>query len=232
MGSRTAGHPEYGHAKGIETTTGPLGQGISTSVGMALAERMHNARFGDDLSDHYTYVIAGDGCLMEGISHEAIDMAGHMGLGRLVLMWDDNEITIDGATSVSTSTDQQARFAAANWHVQSIDGHNTEDIATAIEAARNDPRPSLIACKTIIGFGAPNKQGTAATHGAALGDEEIAATRENLGWHHAPFEIPGGCLLRMENHRSPWQCCAPDVGSPAWRIRQRHGIRQKPDGAG
>ncbi len=191
LGYRTAGHPEYGHAKGIETTTGPLGQGIATAVGMALAERMHNARFDDDLVDHFTYVIAGDGCLMEGISHEAIDMAGHMGLGRLVLFWDDNGITIDGSTDLSTSTDQQARFAAAGWQVQAVDGHDKQAIAKAIEAARADARPSMIACKTVIGFGAPTKQGTAATHGAPLGEEEIAATRAALGWTAAPFEIPG-----------------------------------------
>jgi len=190
LGSRTAGHPEYGHAKGIETTTGPLGQGIATAVGMALAERMHNARFGDDLVDHYTYVIAGDGCLMEGISHEAIDFAGHMGLGRLILFWDDNGITIDGSTDISTSTDQQARFAASGWHVQAVDGHDKDAIAAAIETARADGRPSMIACKTVIGFGAPNKQGTAATHGAPLGDAEIAAARAELGWTHPPFEIP------------------------------------------
>jgi len=190
LGYRTAGHPEYGHAKGIETTTGPLGQGLATAVGMALAERMHNARFGDELVDHFTYVIAGDGCLMEGISHEAIDMAGHMGLGRLILFWDDNGITIDGSTDLSTSTDQQARFAAAGWQVQAVDGHDKEAIAKAIEAARADARPSMIACKTVIGFGAPTKQGTAATHGAPLGEEEIAATRAALGWSHPPFEIP------------------------------------------
>ena len=190
MGYRTAGHPEYGHAKGIETTTGPLGQGISTAVGMALAERMHNARFGDDLVDHYTYVIAGDGCLMEGISHEAIDFAGNMGLGRLVVMWDDNSITIDGSIALSSSMDQQKRFEAAGWHVQSVDGHDKDAVATAIDAARKDPRPSMIACKTIIGYGAPNKQGTSATHGAPLGEDEIALTREALGWTHAPFEIP------------------------------------------
>ncbi len=189
MGYRTAGHPEYGHAAGIETTTGPLGQGVATAVGMALGERMHNARFGDDLVDHYTYVIAGDGCLMEGVSHEAIDLAGHLGLGRLIVMWDDNRITIDGATELSTSTDQQARFKAAGWHVLAVDGHAPEEIATAIEAARNDPRPTLIACKTIIGFGAPNKQGTSATHGAPLGDDEIAAARKVLNWPHAPFKI-------------------------------------------
>ena len=189
-GYRTAGHPEYGHAKGIETTTGPLGQGISTAVGMALAERMQNARFGDDLVDHHTYVLAGDGCLMEGISHEAIDLAGHMKLGKLVVMWDDNTITIDGKTDLSTSMDQQKRFEAAGWHVQSVDGHDKEAIAAAIEAAQADPRPSLIACRTIIGYGAPNKQGTSATHGAPLGEEEIAAARAALGWEYPPFEIP------------------------------------------
>ena len=189
-GYRTAGHPEYGHAKGIETTTGPLGQGISTAVGMALAERMQNARFGDDLVDHHTYVLAGDGCLMEGISHEAIDLAGHMKLGKLIVMWDDNTITIDGKTDLSTSMDQQKRFEAAGWHVQSVDGHDKEAIAAAIEAAQADPRPSLIACRTIIGYGAPNKQGTSATHGAPLGEEEIAAARAALGWEYPPFEIP------------------------------------------
>ncbi|MDY6859226.1 MAG: transketolase [Pseudomonadota bacterium] len=190
MGSRTAGHPEYGHAEGIEVTTGPLGQGIATAVGMALAERMQNARFGGDLVDHFTYVIAGDGCLMEGISQEAADMAGHWGLGRLIVLWDDNKITIDGSTTLSTSTDQKARFAASGWQVLSIDGHNTVEIADAIEAAREDPRPSLIACRTVIGFGAPNKQGTAATHGAPLGEAEIAAARKALGWTSPPFEIP------------------------------------------
>ncbi|MBD1547780.1 transketolase [Roseibium aggregatum] len=190
LGSRTAGHPEYGHAKGIETTTGPLGQGISTAVGMALAERMHNARFGTDLVDHYTYVIAGDGCLMEGISHEAIDFAGHLGLGRLIVFWDDNQITIDGKTDLSTSTDQKKRFEAAGWHVLSVDGHDKDAIAGAIEAARADARPSMIACRTVIGFGAPNKQGTSATHGSPLGADEVAAARETLHWPHQPFVIP------------------------------------------
>ncbi|MCT2538845.1 transketolase [Sedimentimonas flavescens] len=190
FGSRTAGHPEYGHAAGIEVTTGPLGQGIATATGMALAERMLNARFGDDLVDHFTYVMAGDGCLMEGISHEAIDMAGHLGLGRLIVLWDDNGITIDGGTELSTSTDQLARFAASGWHVQRVDGHAAEEIAAAIEAARADARPSLIACRTVIGYGAPTKQGSHDVHGAPLGAPEIAAAREALGWTSAPFEIP------------------------------------------
>ncbi len=191
MGYRTAGHPEYGHAKGIETTTGPLGQGISTAVGMALAERMHNARFDDELVDHHTYVIAGDGCLMEGISHEAIDFAGNLGLGKLIVMWDDNSITIDGAVELSSGTNQKKRFKAAGWHVQEVDGHDKEAIAKAIEKAKKKTgKPSMIACKTIIGYGAPNKQGTAATHGAPLGDDEIELTRKALGWEHPAFEIP------------------------------------------
>ncbi len=189
MGSRTAGHPEYGHAKGIEVTTGPLGQGLATAVGMAISQRLAEARFAE-LIDYFTYVIAGDGCLMEGISHEAIDMAGHMRLGHLVVMWDDNRITIDGDTNLSTSTDQKTRFAAAGWHVRSVDGHDVEDIAAALDEARRDPRPSLLACRTIIGFGAPNKQGSHDVHGAPLGNAEIAAARVQLGWDHPAFEIP------------------------------------------
>uniref|UniRef100_A4WZQ6 Transketolase n=1 Tax=Cereibacter sphaeroides (strain ATCC 17025 / ATH 2.4.3) TaxID=349102 RepID=A4WZQ6_CERS5 len=220
LGARTAGHPEYGHADGIEVTTGPLGQGIATAVGMALAERMKAARYGEALVDHYTYVIAGDGCLMEGISHEAIDMAGHLGLGRLIVLWDDNRITIDGDTAISTSTDQMARFAAAGWHVQACDGHAPEEIAAAIEAARRDPRPSMIACRTVIGFGAPNKQGGHDVHGAPLGAEEIAAARAFLGWEHAPFEIPAdlyaawhGIAERGAAARAAWE--ARLAASPA-----------------
>ncbi len=198
MGARTAGHPEYGHAKGIETTTGPLGSGIATAVGMALAERMKNARFGDDLVNHNTYVIVGDGCLMEGISQEAIDFAGNLGLGKMIVMWDDNSICIDGDTSLSTGTDQMKRFDAAKWHTIAVDGHDKEAVAKAIEAAKADPRPSFIACKTIIGYGAPNKQGTAATHGAALGDDEIAAARVFLNWPHAPFTIPADVKAAWE----------------------------------
>jgi transketolase len=189
-GSRTPGHPEYGHTEGVEVTTGPLGQGIATAVGMALAERMKNARYGADLVDHFTYVIAGDGCLMEGISQEAIDLAGHLGLGRMVVLWDDNKITIDGDTALSTSTDQRARFAASGWHVLECDGHSPTEIADAIAEARFDPRPSLIACRTVIGFGAPNKQGGHDVHGAPLGDAEIAAARDQLNWTFEPFEIP------------------------------------------
>jgi transketolase len=191
LGSKTAGHPEYGHAPGIETTTGPLGQGITTVVGMALAERMLHARFGDDLVDHYTYALAGDGCLMEGISQEAISLAGHLRLSKLIVLWDDNSISIDGPTDLSTSDDQLLRFKASNWDVQSVDGHDQEAIAAAIGNARKTDRPSLIACRSVIGFGAPNKAGTADTHGAPLGDDEIAASREQLDWPHAPFDIPG-----------------------------------------
>ncbi|WP_205962162.1 transketolase [Paracoccus siganidrum] len=212
LGSRTAGHPEYGHAQGIETTTGPLGQGITTAVGMALAERMANARWGDDLVDHWTYVIAGDGCLMEGISHEAIDIAGHLRLGRLVVMWDDNGITIDGGTELSSSTDQKARFAAAGWHVQAVDGHDREAVAAAIQAARADDRPSLIACKTVIGFGAPTKQGSHDVHGAPLGPEEIAAARKALDWPYDPFTLPedvsaawAAIARRGAQARAEWQ---------------------------
>ncbi|MCZ6861028.1 MAG: transketolase [Alphaproteobacteria bacterium] len=194
LGARTAGHPEYGHAAGIEMTTGPLGQGLATAVGMALAERMLNARFGDDLVDHYTYTIAGDGCLMEGISHEAIDFAGNLKLAKLIVLFDDNQISIDGATSLATSMDQPARFRAADWDVVSVDGHDEEAVSDAIKAARANDRPSLIACKTIIGFGAPNMQGTAATHGAPLGEEEIAAARKTLGCLQAPFDIPEDVL--------------------------------------
>ena len=194
LGSKSAGHPEYGHAAGIETTTGPLGQGITTAVGMALAERMANARFGDDLVDHTTYVIAGDGCLMEGISHEALSLAGHLGLGKLIVLWDDNRICIDGPTSMTVSDDQLARAQASGWDASSVDGHDADAVAAAIEAARASAKPSLIACRTEIGFGAPSKAGTSATHGAPLGDDEIAGAREKLGWSHAPFDVPGDVL--------------------------------------
>ena len=188
--SRTAGHPEYGEAPGIETTTGPLGQGLANAVGMALAERMMNARFGDDLVDHRTWVVAGDGCLMEGISQEAITLAGHLGLAKLIVLFDDNAISIDGPTSLATSDDQIGRFEACGWHVQQVDGHDPAALAAAMQAACGSSRPSMIACKTVIGYGAPTKAGTAATHGAPLGDEEIAGAREQLDWHEPPFEIP------------------------------------------
>ncbi|KAF2990200.1 transketolase [Methylocystis sp. MJC1] len=190
FGAPTAGHPEYGHAPGVETTTGPLGQGLATAVGMAIAERLTAARFGDDLVDHNTYVIAGDGCLMEGLSHEAIDLAGHLKLSRMIVFWDDNSISIDGPTDLSTSTDQCARFAAAGWHTQRVDGHDMEAVAKAIEIAKAAPRPSMIACRTVIGYGAPGKQGKESVHGAPLGATEVAAARETLLWPHTPFEVP------------------------------------------
>ncbi|MBP3126032.1 transketolase [Thalassospira sp. ER-Se-21-Dark] len=190
MGYRTAGHPEYGHGEGIETTTGPLGQGIATSVGFALGERIMNARFGDSVVDHYTYVIAGDGCLMEGISQEAISMAGHMKLSKLIVLFDDNGISIDGPTSLSTSEDHKKRFEAAGWDVQQIDGHDPAAIEAAIAKAKTTSTPSMIACKTEIGFGAPTKGGTSATHGSPLGAEELAGARKKLGWDSEPFEIP------------------------------------------
>jgi transketolase len=190
LGSPCAGHPENFLLDGIETTTGPLGQGVAMAVGMAIAERHMNAHFGDQLVDHHTWVIAGDGCLMEGINHEAAGLAGHLQLGRLITIWDDNNITIDGEAGLSTSEDVRARYEASGWHVTSCDGHDPDAIRFAFEEAKADPRPSLIACKTIIGFGAPNKQGTSATHGAPLGEDEIAAARQELGWEAAPFIIP------------------------------------------
>ena len=195
-GSKTPGHPEYGHTEGVETTTGPLGQGLATAVGMALAERMLNARFGDDLVDHYTYVIAGDGCLMEGLGQEAISLAGHLKLSRLIVLFDDNHITIDGATSLSCSDDQLIRFLASGWSVRRIDGHDHDAIAHAISEERETNRPSLIACRTVIGCGAPTRQGTEKVHGAPLGGDELARAREALHWPHPPFEIPEELLAR------------------------------------
>ncbi len=220
--SPCAGHPENFELDGIETTTGPLGQGLATAVGMAIAERHLNAVFGDDLVDHRTWVIAGDGCLMEGINHEAIGLAGHLGLGRLIVLWDDNRITIDGATDLSTSEDVKARYAATGWHVESCDGHDFNDIARALKSASEDNRPSLVACRTVIGKGAPNKQGTAATHGSALGADEVAAARVELGWAHAPFEIPADILsawrdagARGAADRADWEkrCLASTQGA-------------------
>ncbi|MDB5551639.1 MAG: transketolase [Rhizobium sp.] len=196
--SKTAGHPEYGHATGIETTTGPLGQGLANSVGFAIAERKLEEEFGSDLQSHYTYVLAGDGCLMEGISHEAIALAGHLKLNKLILFWDNNSITIDGAVSLSDSTDQIARFKSVHWNTIEIDGHDPEAIASAIEQAHKSDRPTFIACKTTIGFGAPNKAGTHKVHGSPLGAEEIAATRVALNWPWEAFVIPDEIL-------KPWR---------------------------
>lgn len=211
LGSKTAGHPEYGHISGIETTTGPLGQGIANAVGMAIAERKLSQEFGSDLQNHHTYVLAGDGCLMEGISQEAIALAGHLKLNKLILFWDNNSITIDGAVSLSDSTDQIARFKSVNWNTISVDGHDPDAIAAAIEAAHLSDKPTLIACKTVIGFGAPNKQGTHKVHGNPLGAEEIAAARTSLEWDAEAFSVPADVLdawrlagLRSAKARKEW----------------------------
>ena len=194
LGSPCAGHPENHELEGVECTTGPLGQGLAMAVGMAIAERHLNAHYGDDLVDHRTWVIAGDGCLMEGVNHEAIGLAGHLKLGRLNVLWDDNRITIDGATGLSTSEDIAARYTASGWHVESCDGHDPADIARALAVAAADERPSLVACRTVLGKGAPNKQGSHSVHGSPLGGDEIAAARAELGWTAAPFEVPADIL--------------------------------------
>ena len=194
LGAKTAGHPEYGHLAGIDMTTGPLGQGISSAVGMALAERIINAKFGDDLCSHYTYVINGDGCLMEGISEEAISLAGHLRLNKLIVLWDNNNITIDGTVDKANSTNQIMRFQAVGWNTIEIDGHNYEQIEKAIAQAQKSDKPTLIACKTKIGFGAPTKCGTSKCHGSPLGAEELAAMRQNLNWNYEPFDVPEDIL--------------------------------------
>ncbi|WP_265529988.1 transketolase [Sphingomicrobium marinum] len=214
LSSPCAGHPENFELAGVETTTGPLGQGLASAVGMAIAERHLNAIYGSDLVDHHTYVIAGDGCLMEGINHEAAGLAGHLQLGRLIVLWDDNEITIDGDTDLSRSEDILGRYRAMNWDVIECDGMKAISVDKAIEEAKGSHRPSLIRCKTIIGYGAPNKQGTAATHGAPLGPEEIAAAREELGWDAPPFEIPDDVLKAW---RDAGKKCAEERA--AWEER-------------
>ena len=192
LGSRTPGHPEFGHTAGVETTTGPLGQGLGNAVGFALAERMLAATFGADLVDHRTYVIAGDGDLMEGLSQEAAGLAGHLKLNRLTVLFDDNGISIDGPLTLCESGDQIARFRALGWATQTIDGHDPAQIAAALSEAQASDRPTLIACRTTIGYGAPKKGGTSATHGSPLGAEEVAGARAKLGWPHEPFEVPQG----------------------------------------
>jgi transketolase len=214
LGSRTAGHPEYGHAKGIETTTGPLGQGIANAVGMAIAERLLNAKFGADLVDHRTYAICGDGCLMEGISHEAISLAGHLKLAKLTVLWDDNSISIDGATDLAVSDDQLARFKASGWAAERVDGHDPDAVAAALARAQQSKRPSLIACRTTIAFGAPTKAGTAAAHGAPLGAAEIAGARERLGWPYPPFVVP-------DEIRAAWRAVGERGVARAAQWRQR-----------
>lgn len=208
LNSKTPGHPEYGIAAGIETTTGPLAQGLGNAVGMALAERLRNERWGDEIVDHYTYCIVGDGCLMEGLSQEAISLAGFLRLHKLIVLWDDNRISIDGPTGLTTGDNQLARFEASGWDAVAVDGDDTEAVAEAIEKARLSDKPSMIACRTIIGHGAPNKQGTEATHGAPLGEDEVAATRVALGWPYAPFEVPDHILQ-------------------AWRAAGRRGIADR-----
>ncbi|MCO5731979.1 transketolase [Rhizobium sp. SSA_523] len=212
LGSKTAGHPEYGHVSGIETTTGPLGQGVANAVGMAIAERKLSEEFGADLQNHFTYALVGDGCLMEGISQEAIALAGHLKLNKLVVFWDNNSITIDGAVSLSDSTDQIARFKSVHWNTIEIDGHDPDAIAAAIEQAQSSDRPTFIAAKTVIGFGAPNKQGTHKVHGSPLGAEEIAAARKALNWDAEAFTVPADVLdawrlvgLRSTKARKEWE---------------------------
>ena len=230
LGSPCAGHPENFMIGGIEATTGPLGQGFAMAVGMAIAERHLNAVFGDDLVDHRTWVIAGDGCLMEGINHEAVGLAGHLQLGRLNVLWDNNKITIDGATDLSTSEDIPARYRASGWHVVSCDGHDFDSIRAALAEAVADPRPSLIDCRTIIGWGAPNKQGTSATHGAALGADEVAAARKQLVWDSEPFDLPEEILAawraagsRGSEERSQWIARLEASGEKAEFLRRMEG---------
>ncbi len=226
LGSRTPGHPEYGHAAGIETTTGPLGQGLANGVGMALAERHLAARFGVDLVDHRTFVLAGDGCLMEGISHEAASLAGHQRLGKLIVLWDDNRISIDGPTDLAVSDDVRARFAAYGWATGAVDGHDPAAVRAALGDTQGD-RPMLIACRTTIAYGAPTKAGTAAAHGAPLGSKEVAGARAALGWNHPPFELPADVLEQ-------WRAAGARgaVRRQAWQARHaRHPRRAEFDRA-
>ena len=231
LGSVCAGHPENFLIPGVECTTGPLGQGLAMSVGFAMAERHLNAEFGDDLVDHRTWVIAGDGCLMEGVNHEAVGLAGHNKLGRLVVLWDNNRITIDGDTDLSTSEDVLARYRASGWHTEDCDGHDPADISRAIDAAlAQTDKPSLISCRTIIGKGAPNKQGGHNVHGAPLGAEEIAAAREYMGWNAAPFEIPADILAQWratgepgKAARAEWEKRAASAANGAEFVRRMAG---------
>ena len=212
LNSNTPGHPEFGHTLGVETTTGPLGQGFATAVGMALAERMSNARFGKGLVDHFTYVVVGDGCLQEGISHESLEFAGHLKLSRLIVIWDNNSISIDGNVSLSSSSNQILRFKSSGWHTQSIDGHDFNSIYLAIENAKKSNKPSFIACKTLIGYGSPNLEGTEKTHGAPLGNEEVQKVKERLNWSKKPFDISDNIINawrastnRGKKRRAEWE---------------------------
>ena len=199
LNSITAGHPEYDLSKGIETTTGPLAQGLSNAVGMALCEKILNANFGNNLVNHYTYVFAGDGCLMEGLSHESASLAGHLKLNKLIVFFDDNGISIDGPTSLSTSDNHMKRFKAQGWSTIKINGHNYTEIKNAIKEAKKINTPTLICCKTKIGFGSPNKENKASSHGSPLGEDEIELTRKRLNWHHKPFVIPKKIKSEWEN---------------------------------
>ncbi|MGQ3040511.1 MAG: transketolase [Brevundimonas sp.] len=235
-GSKTAGHPEYGHMPGVEVTTGPLGQGLATSVGFALAERHLAAKYGDDLVDHRTWVVAGDGCLMEGVSQEAIALAGRLKLNKLHVLWDDNDITIDGKVALSDATDQKARFKAAGWAVKAVDGHDMKAIKSALAWAIKQDKPTLIACKTKIGKGAATMEGSHKTHGAALGAAEIAATRVGLSWDHEPFEMPGNVLSawnkvgrRGAKARKAWEARLKDSPQAADFTRAMKG--ELPDNA-
>ncbi len=228
--SPCAGHPENFELAGVEATTGPLGSGLATAVGMAIAERHLNAQFGDDLVDHRTWVIAGDGCLMEGINHEAIGLAGHLNLGRLIVLWDDNKITIDGAVDLSSSEDVLARYAATGWHVVSCDGHDVADVRRALAEAVADSRPSIVACATKIGYGSPNKAGTSGVHGSALGTDEVAAAREFLGWTAEPFVIPADIAAAWKaigakgaDIRTAWEARLASNGDAAEFTRRMAG---------
>ena len=220
INSPTAGHPEYGEISGIETTTGPLSQGLANAVGFALSEQILQSKFGDKFIDHYTYVFAGDGCLMEGLSHEACSLAGHLNLKKLIVFFDDNSISIDGSTALSVSENTTMRYEAYGWNVISIDGHNHEQISNAILKAKKHNAPTLIACKTKIGYGSPNKESKSSSHGSPLGDEEIILTRKNLGWTNSPFEIPKELLSQwrnfyLRNLKSSLQMLKNYVASPA-----------------
>ncbi|MEK6347004.1 MAG: transketolase [Burkholderia sp.] len=238
VGSKTAGHPEYRHANGIELTTGPLGQGIAESVGMALAERILNAKFGDALVDHHTYVFLGDGCLMEGISQEAISLAGHLKLDRLIAFWDNNSISIDGPTRLAVSDNEIERFRASGWRVIEIDGHDTDAIRDAITAARQgNGQPTLIACRTIIGFGFPTRAGTQKAHSDAPGPEEIAGARKLLGWQSPPFEIPAPLLkewreigAKGRDARLAWASRIEATPAPLRQEFERRNCGELPDG--
>ena len=222
LGSPCAGHPENFLIDGVEATTGPLGQGLAMAVGMAIAERHLNAEFGDELVDHRTWVIAGDGCLMEGVNHEAIGLAGHLKLGRMIVLWDDNKITIDGSTDLSTSEDVLGRYAATGWHTTSCDGHDIADIRRALDEAVADDRPSIVACRTVIGKGSPNKAGTHKVHGAALGADEVAATREALGWPHEAFVVP-------DDIAADWRATGERGKQARAEWQDRHAINSKKD---